>query len=91
MRMDVTQDWQGRDALGITFGSIFTNLSIGSIELGAPVDEATLTAAPVPSIGSLDLNLLFQSRKYKGESFGNAIYLQGGGDLNSEMGRFTRG
>ncbi|WP_166261557.1 DUF6160 family protein [Marinobacter salicampi] len=73
LRVDVTQDWQGRDALGLTLGSLSGGLDIGRIELGA-VGK---------SIGSLNVNFLFADQNFNGREYTNAVYLQGGGHADA--------
>lgn len=73
LRMDVTQDWLGRDALGLTLGSLSGGLDIGRIELGA-VGK---------SIGSLNVNFLFADQAFNGREYTNAVYLQGGGHVDA--------
>lgn len=69
LRVDVTDDWAGRRALGLTLGSLDGELAIGGIEIGGNGD----------SIGQINLNFLFRDHVYNGQTYTNAVYLQGGG------------
>lgn len=69
LRVDVTTDWQGRKALGLTLGSFSGELAIGGIEMGAAST----------SIGQVNLDFMFADHVYNGESYTNAVYVQGGG------------
>lgn len=74
LRLDVTQDWQGRAALGLTLGSLSGDFNIGRIEMGGNGK----------SLGSLNVSFLFQDQVFNGRTYTNALYLQGGG--NAEAG-----
>lgn len=69
LRIDVTTDWEGRDALGLTLGSLDGELNIGRIEMGGSGK----------SIGALNVSFLFQDSTFNGRAYTNAVYLQGGG------------
>lgn len=69
LRIDVTTDWKGRDALGLTLGSLEGDLNIGRIEIGGNGK----------SIGALNVSFLFQDSTFNGKAYTNAVYLQGGG------------
>ncbi len=51
LRVDVTQDWQGRKALGLTLGSLEGELAIGSIDIGGSGN----------SFGRVNLDFLFRN------------------------------
>lgn len=72
--MDVTDDWAGRRALGLTLGSLDGELAIGGIEIGA-LNSGT----DREDFGQINLDFLFRDHVYNGQSFANAVYLQGGG------------
>jgi len=69
LRIDVTTDWLGREALALTAGSLSGQFDIDRIELGA-------SAA---SLGSVNVSFLFLDHVFAGEAYTNALYLQGGG------------
>lgn len=69
LRVDVTEDWLGRKALGLTLGSFDGELAIGGIDIGGNGK----------SIGQVNLDFLFSNHAYNGESYTNAVYAQGGG------------
>jgi len=69
LRVDVTTDRLGRDALGLTLGSLDGEFNIGRIEMGAGGD----------SIGEVNVSFMLQDYTYNGRSYTNAVYLQGGG------------
>ncbi|MDC0663254.1 DUF6160 family protein [Marinobacter sp. SS21] len=69
LRIDVASDWLGREALALTTGSLSGELNVDRIELGG-------SAA---SLGSVNISFLFQDHVFAGESYTNALYLQGGG------------
>ncbi|MDI9246618.1 DUF6160 family protein [Marinobacter sp. CHS3-4] len=73
LRVDVTQDWQGRQALGLTLGSLEGDLAIGGIEMGSDGD----------SIGQVNLDFVFEDHVYNGQAYSNALYLQGGGHADA--------
>ncbi|MDX1635856.1 MAG: DUF6160 family protein [Marinobacter sp.] len=73
LRLDVTQDWQGRDALGLTLGSLAGDIDIGRIEMGGNGK----------SLGALNVSFLFQDRMFNGRNYTNAVYLQGGGNADA--------
>lgn len=73
LRLDVTRDWQGRDALGLTIGSLSGDLNVDRIELGSAGN----------SIGSLNISFLFRDHVFNGRNYTNAVYLQGGGAVDS--------
>lgn len=69
LRVDVTTDRLGRDALGLTLGSLDGELNIGRIEMGAGNQ----------SIGEVNVSFMLQDHSYNGHDYTNAVYLQGGG------------
>ncbi|MCG2581062.1 MAG: hypothetical protein KA296_09325 [Marinobacter sp.] len=69
LRLDVTDDWKGRPALGLTLGSMSGEVNIGAIEMGASGR----------SLGEVNLSFLLQDREFEGRHYTNALYLQGGG------------
>ena len=69
LRVDVTADRYGRDALGFTLGSLNGKFNIGRIEMGAGGQ----------SIGEVNVSFMLQDHVYNGRSYTNAVYLQGGG------------
>ncbi|WP_166263149.1 DUF6160 family protein [Marinobacter caseinilyticus] len=69
LRLDITQDWQGRNALGFTLGSLSGDININRIEMGGNGK----------SIGQLNVSFLFEDHVFNGRSYTNAVYLQGGG------------
>jgi len=73
LRMDVAADWQGRNALALTLGRLNGELKIGRIEMGANGQ----------SLGAVNLSFLLDDAVYSGESYSNAVYLQGGGHPDS--------
>lgn len=73
LRLDVTQDWQGRDALGLTVSSLSGGFNVDRIEMG---DAGQ-------SLGSLNVSFLFRDRVFNGRNYTNAVYLEGGGAKNS--------
>lgn len=73
MRLDVTQDWQGRNALGLTLGSLSGEFNVSRIELGTDGN----------SIGQFNMSFLFQDQVINGRTYTNAVYLQGGGHADA--------
>ncbi len=73
LRLDVTEDWQGRSALGLTLGSLAGDFNIGRIEMGGNGR----------SLGSLNVSFLFQDQVFDGRTYTNAVYLQGGGNADA--------
>ncbi|SDX75715.1 DUF6160 family protein [Marinobacter mobilis] len=73
LRIDVTTDWLGREALGLTLGSLEGGLNIARVELGAGGK----------SLGAVNVNFLFQDQTVNGLAYTNAIYLQGGGHADA--------
>lgn len=69
LRLDVTDDWHGRAALGLTFGSVEGEFNIGAIEMGAGGR----------SLGAVNVSFLLEDQVFNGRTYSNAIYLQGGG------------
>lgn len=69
LRVDVTEDWMERRALGLTLGSLEGDLAIGGIEIGGSGK----------SIGQVNLDFIFSDHVYNGIPYTNAIYAQGGG------------
>lgn len=69
LRVDVTKDRLGRDALGFTLGSLDGEFNIGHIEMGA---EGR-------SIGEVNVSFMLRDHTYNGRSYTNAVYVQGGG------------
>ncbi len=69
LRLDVTDDWQGRPALGLTLGSLDGEVNIGAIEMGGSGR----------SLGEVNVSFLLEDRKFEGRHYTNALYLQGGG------------
>ena len=69
LRIDVTNDNQGRPALGLTLGGLEGELAVGSVEVGASGQ----------SFGSVNLAFAFEDRAFNGRNYTNAVYLQGGG------------
>ncbi|MBK1888373.1 DUF6160 family protein [Marinobacter sp. DY40_1A1] len=69
LRLDVATDWNNRPALALTLGAMAGEFNVGTIEMGANNK----------SIGEVNANFLFQDHSYNGNSYTNAIYLQGGG------------
>jgi hypothetical protein len=78
LRVDVTDDWAGRRALGLTLGSLDGELAIGGIEVGQ-ANGGTDRA----SFGQINLDFLFIDHAYNGRSYTNAAYLQGGGHADA--------
>lgn len=73
LRADVTNDWEGRRALGLTLGSFEGELAIGGIDIGESGS----------SIGAINLDFIFEDHTYNGRRYTNAIYAQGGGHRNA--------
>ncbi|SFM79935.1 DUF6160 family protein [Marinobacter zhejiangensis] len=73
LRIDVTTDWQGREALGLTLGALEGGFNVERIELGAAGK----------SLGSVNMNFLFEDQVVNGVGYTNAIYLQGGGHADA--------
>ncbi|WP_036190877.1 DUF6160 family protein [Marinobacter lipolyticus] len=69
LRLDVTDDWQGRPALGFTLGAMDGEVNIGALEMG---DSGR-------SLGEVNLSFLLQAREFEGRHYTNSLYLQGGG------------
>lgn len=69
LRVDVTTDRFGRDALGLTLGSLDGEFNIGRIEMGA---EGR-------SIGEVNVSFMLRDHAYNGRNYTNAVYVQGGG------------
>lgn len=69
LRVDVTTDRQGRNALGLTLGSLEGELNIGRLEMGGEGK----------SIGEVNVSFMLQDHTYNGRNYTNAVYLQGGG------------
>ncbi len=69
LRLDVDSDWQGRDALALTFGAVDGEFEIGAIEMGGNGK----------SVGRVNVSFLLQDQVFNGETYTNAVYLQGGG------------
>ncbi|MEQ9544396.1 MAG: hypothetical protein RIK85_00110 [Marinobacter sp.] len=69
VRLDVTDDWQGRPALGLTLGSMNGEVNIGAIEMGGSGR----------SLGEVNISFLLEDREFGGRPYTNALYLQGGG------------
>ncbi|KPQ01215.1 DUF6160 family protein [Marinobacter sp. HL-58] len=69
LRVDVTKDRLGRDALGFTLGSLGGEFNLGRIEMGA---EGR-------SIGEVNVSFMLRDHTYNGRSYTNAVYVQGGG------------
>lgn len=69
LRVDVTKDRFGREALGLTLGSLDGDFNIGRIEMGAGGQ----------SIGAINVSFLLRDHTYDGRSYTNAVYVQGGG------------
>ncbi|MGB1952024.1 MAG: DUF6160 family protein [Marinobacter sp.] len=69
LRLDVTDDWHGRSALGLTLGSADGEFNIGAVELGASGR----------SLGAVNVSFLLEDQVFNGRNYTNAIYLQGGG------------
>ena len=82
LRIDVAPDFtsEARQGLGFTLTGAESqasgNLSIGSIKLGAPESESE----PDPgSIGSVDMQWLYEDQDINGEAFSNQVFLMAGG------------
>ncbi|MDF0751346.1 hypothetical protein NLU14_14060 [Marinobacter sp. 71-i] len=69
LRVDIAKDRFGRDALGLTLGSLDGEFNIGRIEMGA---EGR-------SIGEVNVSFMLRDHSYNGRNYTNAIYVQGGG------------
>lgn len=69
LRIDVTRDRYGRNALGLTLGSLDGEFNIGRIEMGAGGK----------SIGEVNVSFMLRDHTYNGRSYTNAVYVQGGG------------
>lgn len=69
LRVDVTSDRFGREALGLTLGSLDGEFNIGRIEMGAGGK----------SIGEINVSFMLRDHTYSGRSYSNAVYVQGGG------------
>ncbi len=69
LRVDVTTDRFGRNALGLTLGSLDGEFNIGRIEMGAGGK----------SIGEVNVSFMLRDHTYNGRSYTNAVYVQGGG------------
>ncbi|WP_297793112.1 DUF6160 family protein [uncultured Marinobacter sp.] len=69
LRLDVTDDWQGRPALGLTLGRMTGEVNIGAIEMGSNGH----------SLGEVNVSFLLEDREFEGRYYTNALYLQGGG------------
>ncbi|MDL0433767.1 hypothetical protein QPM17_21720 [Marinobacter sp. TBZ242] len=73
LRVDVTTDQLGREALGLTLGSVDGELNIGRIEMGAAGQ----------SIGEVNVSFMLRDHTYNGRSYTNAVYVQGGGHTDA--------
>lgn len=73
LRIDVTTDWAGREALALTATSLSGELNVDRVELGAAGN----------SLGSVNVNFLFQDHVFGGQAYTNAVYLQGGGHVDA--------
>ncbi|MBR9872522.1 MAG: hypothetical protein GYB26_15415 [Gammaproteobacteria bacterium] len=69
LRLDVTNDWQNRPAVGLTLGKFEGDISVGSIEMGAGGN----------SVGAVNFRFIFEDHAFNGANYTNAFYLQGGG------------
>ncbi|MGM0769292.1 MAG: DUF6160 family protein [Pseudomonadota bacterium] len=69
LRVDVTDDWHGRAALGLTLGSLEGEVNIGAVEMGAGGR----------SMGEVNVSFLLEDQTFNGRAYTNAVYLQGGG------------
>ena len=69
LRLDVTNDWHGRAALGLTLGSLEGEFAVGDIELGGAGR----------SLGGVNVSFLLKDQVFNGRTYSNAVYLQGGG------------
>lgn len=69
LRLDVTEDWHGRAALGLTLGTMDGELNIGAIEVGSSGR----------SLGAVNVSFLLEDWEFDGRHYTNALYLQGGG------------
>jgi uncharacterized protein DUF6160 len=69
LRVDVAEDRLGRNALGLTLGSVDGELTIGGIGIGASGG----------SVGQVNLDFLFSDHLFNGRVYSNEVYIQGGG------------
>lgn len=69
LRVDVATDRHGRNALGLTLGSLEGELNIGRLEMGGGGK----------SIGEVNVSFMLKDHTYNGRSYTNAVYVQGGG------------
>ncbi|WP_239985890.1 DUF6160 family protein [Marinobacter salexigens] len=73
LRLDVAPDWQSRPALALTLGTMTGEFNIGAVEMGGNGK----------SIGEVNASFLFEGHAYNGNSYTNAVYLQGGGHADA--------
>ncbi|MCH8500236.1 MAG: hypothetical protein LAT63_17345 [Marinobacter sp.] len=73
LRIDVAEDWLGRDALALTVDSFHGELNVERVELGSAGR----------SIGAVNVNFLFADQVFNGRQYTNALYLQGGGHADA--------
>lgn len=73
LRLDVAPDWQGRQALALTVDSISGNLGIDRVELGGNGKN----------LGKINIDYLFADQTVNGQTYTNAVYLQGGGHADA--------
>lgn len=69
LRLDVAPDWNGRQGLALTVDSISGNLEIDRIEIGSNGKN----------LGQINIDYLFADQVIGGQTYTNAVYLQGGG------------
>ncbi|WP_336368480.1 DUF6160 family protein [Marinobacter sp. C2H3] len=69
LTIDVARDWQDRPALALAVDSLEGTFSVGAVDVG---DSGR-------SFGRIDLSFLFADQSHNGQSYTNALYLQGGG------------
>lgn len=69
LRIDVTTDPKGREALGLTLGGVQGEFNVGAVEMGGNGK----------SLGQVNVSFILEDRIFNGESYRNAVFLQGGG------------
>ena len=81
LRIEVAEDWQGRQGLAFTMDSAEGELEIGSVEIKPGAEGASAS-----SFGSLNLDWLYGDQNFYGQDYTNQVFLQAGGhaDIDSE-------
>ncbi|MFE8073493.1 hypothetical protein QQM79_20780 [Marinobacteraceae bacterium S3BR75-40.1] len=74
LAIDVAPDWNNRLGLALTYKSLDLEFNIASVEMGSDA----LTSAE-RSIGSLNVDALFQDHTFDGVNYTNGVYIEAGG------------